>query len=159
MKRSRDHECWTFAIFGGTGDLAHRKLLPALAVLRRHNFLCADCVVLGLARDREMNDEAYRAQVREVISQSDIMPAAELDRWVERSIFYEPTGDGKREDFERLRARIERLESERGIPPNRAFYLAIPPQAFPATIEGLGEVGLNQSRGGWTRIVIEKPSA
>jgi glucose-6-phosphate 1-dehydrogenase len=157
MKRSRDHECWTFAIFGGTGDLAHRKLLPALGVLRRHNFLCSDCVILGLARDREMDDESYRALVRDAVVESRAMPPGEVDRWLEGSIFYQSTGEGKPEDFERLRARIEDLERARGIPPNRAFYLAIPPQAFPSTIEGLGAVGLNKSPGGWTRIVIEKP--
>jgi glucose-6-phosphate 1-dehydrogenase len=156
MKPRRDHECWTFAIFGGTGDLARRKLLPALAVLRRHNFLCGDCVVLGLARDTGMDDESYRALVREAVAKAEGMPLEDVDRWLEQSIFYEGTGDGRAEDFERLRARIEELERARGIPPNRAFYLAIPPGAFPATIEGLGNAGLNQSSG-WTRIVIEKP--
>jgi glucose-6-phosphate 1-dehydrogenase len=52
----RRHECWTFAIFGGTGDLAQRKLLPALAVLRRHDFLCQGCVILGIARETGLDD-------------------------------------------------------------------------------------------------------
>ena len=154
--KHRRHECWTFAIFGGTGDLARRKLLPALAVLRRHEFLCQACVILGIARESTMDDRAYRALVREAILTSSEMLPEEIDRWVEQSVFYHNIREGRPDEYEGLRARIEELERSRGLPQNRAFYLAIPPGAFPATIEGLGGVGLNTSRG-WTRIVIEKP--
>jgi glucose-6-phosphate 1-dehydrogenase len=152
----RRHECWTFAIFGGTGDLARRKLLPALAVLRRHDFLCPSCVILGIAREARMDDVSYRALVREAVADAAEMPAEEIDRWVEQSIFYHTIREGRPEEYDGLRARIEELERARKLPENRAFYLAIPPAAFPATIEGLGRAGLNKSRG-WTRIVIEKP--
>ena len=83
----RRHECWTFAIFGGTGDLARRKLLPALAVLRRHRFLCPERVVLGIAREPTMTDESYRALVREAVKDSCHMPAAELGRGMDQSVF------------------------------------------------------------------------
>jgi len=155
MTRHR-HECWTFAIFGGTGDLARRKLLPALAVLRRHRFLCPECVVLGIAREPSMTDESYRALVREAVKDSCDMQAAEMGRWIEQSVFYHNIREGRPDEYDGLHARVEELERERGIPQNRAFYLAIPPGAFPATVEGLGNAGLNRSDG-WTRIVIEKP--
>ena len=152
----RRHECWTFAIFGGTGDLAQRKLLPALAVLRRHDFLCQGCVILGIARETGLDDRSYRALVRDAVSGSVDMPPGEIDRWLEQSIFYHNIREGRPEEYDGLRARIEEMERARGIPQNRAFYLAIPPAAFPATVEGLGRAGLNKSRG-WTSIVIEKP--
>ncbi|MFN2563549.1 MAG: glucose-6-phosphate dehydrogenase [Gemmatimonadaceae bacterium] len=152
----RRHQCWTFTIFGGTGDLAQRKLLPALAVLRRHHFLCPGCVILGIARESAMDDRSYRALVREAVAEACDMPGAERDRWIEESIFYQHIREGRPEEYRSLRERIERLEQAHGIPPNRAFYLAIPPAAFPSTVEGLGQAGLNRS-GGWTRIVIEKP--
>jgi len=152
----RRHECWTFAIFGGTGDLAQRKLLPALAVLRHHDFLCQGCAILGIARETGLDDRSYRALVREWVVGSADMPPAEIDRWLEQSIFYYSIREGRPEEYDGLRARIEELEWSRGLPENRAFNLAIPPGAFPATVEGLGRAGLNKSRG-WTRIVIEKP--
>jgi glucose-6-phosphate 1-dehydrogenase len=152
----RRHECWTFATFGGTGDLARRKLLPALAVLRRHQFLCPGCVILGIAREASMDDRSYRGLVRDAVAPACDMPPGELDRWIEQSVFYHNVREGRPDEYDGLRARIEELERTRDLPPNRAFYLAIPPGAFPATIEGLGRAGLNKS-GGWTRIVIEKP--
>ena len=152
----RRHECWTFTIFGGTGDLARRKLLPALAVLRHHDFICSACVVLGIARDTDMDDRSYRALVRESVIQSSEMTPDEVDRWVEQSVFYHNVREGRPDEYNALRTRIEALEQARTLPENRVFYLAIPPGAFPATIEGLGGAGLNTSRG-WTRIVIEKP--
>jgi glucose-6-phosphate 1-dehydrogenase len=153
---SRDHRCWTFAIFGGTGDLARRKLLPALAVLRRHEFLCPSCVILGIAREPTMDDPAYRMLVREAVAPSCDMSEVELQEWIDHSIFYHNVKEGRPDEYLGLRARIEELERARTIPQNRAFYLAIPPGAFPSTVEGLGTAGLNGSSG-WTRIVIEKP--
>jgi glucose-6-phosphate 1-dehydrogenase len=152
----RRHDCWVFAIFGGTGDLARRKLLPALAVLRRHRFLCPNCVILGIAREPAMDDASYRALVREAVADACDMPGGELDRWLEQSIHYWPITEGRPEEYAGLRARIEEVEAARELPSNRAFYLAIPPGAFPSTVQGLGEAALNRSAG-WTRIVIEKP--
>ena len=152
----RRHECWTFAIFGGTGDLARRKLLPALAVLRRHEFLCPNCVILGIAREPTMEDRAYRDLVREAVAPACDMSDHELNRWIEGSVFYHNVREGRPDEYLGLRSRIEELEGSRRLPQNRAFYLAIPPGAFPSTVEGLGSAGLNRSSG-WTRIVIEKP--
>ncbi len=152
----RRHDCWAFAIFGGTGDLARRKLLPALAVLRRHDFLCPNCFILGIAREPTMDDRSYRALVREAVAPTCDMSDTELDRWMEHSIFYHNIREGRPDEYEGFRARIEEMERARDLPQNRAFYLAIPPGAFPATIEGLGGAGLNKTSG-WTRIVIEKP--
>jgi glucose-6-phosphate 1-dehydrogenase len=156
MTRARHQQCWTFAIFGGTGDLARRKLLPALAVLRRHKFMCADCAILGIAREPSMDDRSYRELVREAVADACDMSRADLDRWIEHSIFYHHVGEGRADEYRGLRSRIEELERVRGVPPNRAFYLAIPPGAFASTVEGLGNAGLNRSDG-WARIVIEKP--
>jgi glucose-6-phosphate 1-dehydrogenase len=152
----RRHDCWTFAIFGGTGDLARRKLLPALAVLRRHEFLCPNCVILGIARDADMDNRSYRMLVREAVAPACDMSEGELDRWIEHSIFFHNVREGRPDEYLGLGARIAELERARGIAQNRVFYLAIPPGAFPATIQGLGDARLHKSSG-WTRIVIEKP--
>ena len=162
MTRNGARAC-TIVIFGGTGDLARRKLLPALSVLRHHGFTDDDTLVLGVARDTEMTDAAYRAVVREALSKANAGLSGEaLDAWIERCVFYEGTGAGKLEDFRRLGARLEALEREHdgNRAANRAFYLAIPPAAFRATIDGIQDAGLHKGRGdggGWARVVIEKP--
>jgi glucose-6-phosphate 1-dehydrogenase len=151
---SRNGRACTFVIFGGTGDLARRKLLPALAVLRHHGFTDDDTIVVGVGRDTDLNDAAYRAQVRDALGKT--LPREELDRWIERCVFYFGTGSGTPEDYRKLGQRLEQLETERRSVPNRAFYLAIPPNAFKATIDGIQSADLH-SAGGWGRVVIEKP--
>ena len=152
----RIRECCSFIIFGGTGDLSKRKLLPAVSVLKQHGHICDECIVVGVGRDPGLDDEGYRAMVREAIA-DDGMAAEDIARWASRSIFFQPITESRPDEFEALRARLESLEKERGLPPNRAFYLAIPPSVFEKTIEGLGNAGLNRNDDGWTRIVIEKP--
>jgi glucose-6-phosphate 1-dehydrogenase len=71
-------------------------------------------------------------------------------------VHYQSVGSGQVDDYEALAARLETLEKSAGLPANRVLYLALPPQAFPGTITGLGQAGLNHSAG-WTRLVVEKP--
>ena len=144
-----------FVIFGGTGDLARRKVLPALWALRRDGRIDDDVVVLGITRDAAMTDASYRALVVESVA-----PAGEerdaARAWSERAVYYTGTDAGESADFARLADRIASLEASHGIPANRAFYLALPPIAFTPTVDALGRAGLNRSSG-WTRLVIEKP--
>src|SRR5215207_9709454 len=151
-------EASLFVIFGGTGDLAQRKILPALHQLHAQGAAGRDCVVLGVARDREMNDARYRALARKAVAGGEGGDAsgAEVAAWAERAIHYQSIGAGTPDDYAALRARVERLEAEHGLPGNRAFYIALPPDAFPGTVARLGEAGLSRSAG-WTRVVIEKP--
>lgn len=132
-------------ILGATGDLTRRKLLPALGALDARGELPRPFVVLGVARDPHPDDAAFRAIARDV-----------LPRFLDTQVHYQTIGDGAPSDFARIAADIESLEREHGLPGNRIFYLALPPQAFEPTIEGLGAAGLNQSAG-FTRIVVEKP--
>jgi glucose-6-phosphate 1-dehydrogenase len=159
------HGPCTFVVFGGTGDLARRKILPALSRLRKQDLITDDTTVLAVARDTGMDDNAYRNVVREAI-EDDGMDPKEIDHWVQQCVFYQGIGKGEPEDFKAVAARVAQLESQRNQPPNRIFYLALPPNVFPATIQGLGEAGLGRSTtgagngngtGNWTRLVIEKP--
>ncbi len=152
---TQKREGCTFIIFGGTGDLARRKLLPALAVLRHHGFTGDDTVVIGVGRDSAMDDAAYRAVVRDALKRTEI-DGAEIERWMERSVFYQGIADGAPDGFRALGARLDAMERDGRISPNRAFYLAIPPVAFPATIDGIQSARLHADRG-WARVVIEKP--
>jgi len=132
-------------IFGATGDLSRRKLLPALGALQSRGELPRRFVVLGVARDPYPDDTAFRAIARASLSGVD-----------DAQIQYQSIGEGTPDDFARIAADIDGLDREHGLGGNRVFYLALPPQAFAPTIDGLGAAGLTRSAG-FTRIVIEKP--
>ena len=132
-------------IAGATGDLTRRKILPALGALDARGELPRPFVILGVARDPHPDDRAFRAIAK-----------ASLPNLDPSQIHYQGIGDGTPADFARIAADIETLEREHGLPGNRVFYLALPPQAFAPTVEGLAAAGLNRSPG-FTRIVVEKP--
>jgi glucose-6-phosphate 1-dehydrogenase len=144
-----------FVIFGAKGDLARRKLLPAIYHLVTPGYLSEQCILLGVGRDRTMDDQGYRAFIKTVLREAGIKQQ-DIGRWCESNIFYQGMGEGTPEDYHRLRTRIEELERKHAIPGNRTFYLSIPTTAFAPAITALGKVGLNKSSG-WTRLVIEKP--
>lgn len=142
-----------FVIFGGTGDLAQRKLIPSLYRLIREEEVSDKCVVLGVAR-KDTDDEAYRKWTREALLAAGLNDEG-VTAWCQSNLYYFSLTDGE-EGYANLRKRVEGIESDRDLPGNRAFYLATPPRVFASTIEGLGDSGLNRGDG-WTRVVVEKP--
>ncbi|MCZ6766485.1 MAG: glucose-6-phosphate dehydrogenase, partial [bacterium] len=143
-----------FVVFGGHGDLMGRKLLPAIYHLTREGFLDKGCVVLGVARTGDLDDESFRAWARK--SLEEVGDREPMGAWCDGCLYYHSIGDDAADDFNSLAKRIKDLESKHELPGNRVFYLALPPKAFSSTIETLGKIGLNQSKG-WTRVVVEKP--
>lgn len=144
-----------FVVFGGTGDLMRRKLLPALFRLVEQGLVDQTFRILTVARD-PFDEEAYRQWAREALKEFAPSFTDEMGNWCDTRLNYFAIGQGDPGDYERLRLKIDEIESEYGLPHNRAFYLALPPRVFPITIQRLGEAGLNKSAG-WTRIVVEKP--
>jgi glucose-6-phosphate 1-dehydrogenase len=143
-----------FVIVGASGDLASRKLLPALYRLSHDVPADKRFRILGVATDRERNDEAFRQQI---LKESSELAGVNLDpKWVEETLFYQSIGRGGPEDYHALAERVANLEKSEELSGNRVFYLALPPSIFPVVITRLGEAGMNQSAG-WTRLVIEKP--
>ncbi len=143
-----------FVIFGASGDLTRRKLLPALFRVVNENGVVDRAVILGVS-SQEMDDAAFRAMAREALHDAGL-DASEADHWCEDCLLYEQVPRNAR-TFDGLAARIRQIEHDFDLPGNRAFYLALPPGAFPGVIESLGEAGLNHSSSGWTRLVVEKP--
>lgn len=137
-------------LFGGTGDLARRMLIPALYSLMKRRDFSDTTRVLAVATS-QLTDEEYRDLAREALVASGV-DSDEAASWCGSIFSYQSVKDG----FDRLRERIEVIEAEAGLPGNRAFYLAIPPSVFDDTVEGLASEGLNSSQG-WTRVVVEKP--
>jgi glucose-6-phosphate 1-dehydrogenase len=134
-----------FVIFGATGDLSRRKLLPALHSLAQRGRLDGS-IFLGAGRSRDLDTPAFRTMVQETV------PAI----WCNDCLFYSGIGDGTDDDFRELARFVQDLESRHGLKGNRIFYLGVPPQSFATIIDGIGKAGLNRSSG-WTRLVVEKP--
>ena len=151
-----DPEPCLFVIFGATGDLMHRKLLPALHQLMSDKLLPATCQILGVGRDETLTEQRYRAQAQAALDKAGLSSKRKVLRWCDISLHYQGLGAGTTADYAQLAARMAEIEGKHGTRGNRVLYLALPPTVFPGTIEALGNVELNRSRG-WTRLVIEKP--
>ena len=154
-------------IFGASGDLTQRKLVPALHTLACGGLLSKATQVVGVARST-LSDAAFRDRLYEgVVEYSRLNPGiCELwPRFANRHS-YLAGGYDDPETYHRLEERLARLNAGHGTQGNRLFYLATPPVLYPVIIEHLGQAGLNRSdlrrehpqmRKAWTRIIIEKP--
>jgi len=145
-----------FIIFGATGNLTRRKLFPALYSLSARGKTKGKSIILGVAR-RDLNDRSFRVLTREMLESAGFPVNNKVyTNWCDSCLFYQSIGQGSLENYKDLAARIETLERAGNLPGNRVFDMAVPPNAFPEAILGLGSAGLNESRG-WTRLVVEKP--
>jgi len=153
------HEPCAVVMFGASGDLAKRKLLPALYDLAAHACLAPRFRLLGFART-EMSDDQFRSITSQAIAKKD-GPGANQQRhddFVKQVGYFHGDYDDP-QAFGRLAERLEQLDREGQLGGNRLFYLATPPEVYPHAIEQLGRAGLAKPKGNgsWTRIIIEKP--
>jgi glucose-6-phosphate 1-dehydrogenase len=151
-------------IFGASGDLTRRKLVPALYNLAVSRSLPSGFAVVGVAR-REKSHEQFRAEVKEGVASFSRRKPLDAAVWddFERGISYVAGTFADKKTYTDLRAHLEQLDSERGTAKNRLFYLAVPPSEFATIMKHLKEEGLVATAGGertggpWTRVIIEKP--
>ena len=144
-------------IFGASGDLTQRKLMPALHTLASQRLMPERYAVLGVARS-PLSDEAFRAQVREgVAANARIKPDVRLP-WESfaSNLSYLPIGYEDPDSYQLLTQRLNALSAELGSD-NILFYLSTPPQLYQPIVAHLGAAGLAAGDNGWRRIVIEKP--
>ena len=148
---------FSLLIFGATGDLAQKKLLPALYQLGFHSLLPEQFFILGAAR-RKLSVERFREETRAAV-QSAFPAEFEEQKWrmLAEKIHYSPIEDNLVSSCNSLLADCATLEKKFGTRQNRLFYLAVPPAAFEPLISGIGESGLKREGSGYTHIVIEKP--
>jgi glucose-6-phosphate 1-dehydrogenase len=140
-------------IFGASGDLTRRKLLPALYHLSRGQRLPARFAVVGVARS-PMSDDEFRQQLHASLKEFAGLDAPDqVSSALAREMAYV---QGEMDDpalYEKLKACL----SDRGAPYGMLFYLAIPPTVYGTVVERLGAAGLTRSDGGWRRVIVEKP--
>ena len=145
----------TLVIFGASGDLTKRKLLPAVYRLSKRGLLPAQFAVIGVART-PISDEAFRTQFRESLEEFAGGDAAwdGVAQSLASRMFYVA---GEMDDpglYRQVVARLEEIDGAEGV----LFYLAIPPTVYATVIEKLGDAGLSQApQRGWRRVIVEKP--
>lgn len=144
-----------FIVFGATGDLMKRKLLPALYHLASNGNLGERFKILGIAQDK-MDDEGYREWAHNALAAANLRDKSYKNDWCHKHLHYFPVGDAGPEKYQQIADLIDQLDAEYELEGNRTFYLALPPRVFAPTIRSLGNAGLNKSKGK-TRLVIEKP--
>jgi glucose-6-phosphate 1-dehydrogenase len=147
-------------VFGATGDLTSRKILPAIYNLRRAGLLPAETSVVGFSR-RPWSDDEFRKEMRKSVEENSRVKV-EDGLWNDfaEGIFYQPGQFADRAAFRELAERLEQIDAARGTRGNKLFYLATPPSAYEEIVANLGHVGLQQQGDhgeGWARIVVEKP--
>jgi glucose-6-phosphate 1-dehydrogenase len=146
-------------IFGASGDLAKRKLIPAIYELMREKLLCEQFVLVGFSRS-EMSDDAYRTECREAVTKFARTKPIDAAVWkkIEQSTYYVQGDYGSAADHAKLAAKLASLDKEKGTGGNRLFYLSTPPNTFEPIITCLGEEHrAGKDAKGSQRIIIEKP--
>jgi glucose-6-phosphate 1-dehydrogenase len=142
-----------FVLFGASGDLTKRKLVPALFNLVRAKLLPDSFAVMGVSVD-ELDKESFRKQVSEFLPTND---ATSLE-WLRNRLFYECGDFSDANMFTRLRDRLAEIDAKQHTEGNYLFYLATAPKFFAPIVQQLGRAELSrQENGHWRRVVIEKP--
>ncbi|MFL9503591.1 glucose-6-phosphate dehydrogenase [Rhodopseudomonas palustris] len=147
-----------FVIFGVTGDLTHRLVIPALYNLAEANLLPEKFCVVGVTR-KEMSSDGLRDSLMQGLRKYATRP---VDDKIADQLLYCVTAvsadPSEPQSFDKLRERLEKLEANRNTGGNRLFYLATPPDAFAPIASELGRAGLlEETSGAWRRLVVEKP--
>jgi len=151
-------ESCSIIIFGATGDLTHRKLIPALYNLALNNELPKSLRVIGFAR-RDKTDQSWQEELKKSNSENS-RSGHDSKAWEKFvSSFSYHRGDlNDPESYKELSKHLDTIESEKGINHNRLFYLSTAPEFFPAVLKNLKSAGLNNANtNAWSRVIIEKP--
>jgi len=148
----------SIVIFGATGDLTHRKLIPALYNLAADGELPPAVAVVGFAR-REKNDDKFRRELEETTRKFSRQTVRdEIWKTFAQSIFYHQSEFENESGYKSLAQRLEKIDEERGTRGNRLFYFAAAPDQFEPILKNLKAAGLNETcEGSWARVIVEKP--
>lgn len=161
LEQERVPEASVLVIFGASGDLTSRKLLPALYSLAHDGLLPAGQTVVGIGR-HEYSDDEFRAQIRQACDEHARRSPTEDAVWANfaSGLFYVPGDFTTDELYDRLEEKLAEIDRTRGTGGRRIYYLAVPPSFFgkiSSTLAGKGMVTDPERGGPFTRVIIEKP--
>ena len=157
VSRSRAEPC-SIVIFGATGDLTHRKLIPALYNLAVGGELPTGVKIIGFAR-REKTDEEFRSGLA-VLNRKVSRTGHDDEIWDNfiNSVSYHTSEFSDAEGYRRLAQKLDAIDAEHGCKGNRLFYIASAPEFFDEILIQLKNAGLNEAKlGCWSRVIVEKP--
>ena len=148
----------SIVIFGATGDLTHRKLIPALYNLATDGELPPAVAIIGFAR-RPKSDDDFRKEMEEAVRKFSRQAVRdEIWKTFSQSLSYHQSEFGDEAGYKSLAERLEKIDTEGGTRGNRLFYFAAGPEQFEIILKNLKAAGLNRAReGSWARVIIEKP--
>src|SRR5271165_1657184 len=150
----------TVILFGASGDLAKRKVIPAMFDLAQHKVLGERYAIVGFART-PMTDESFRSMAGEAAKTIGEGGPPEPTKWdaFVANLFYNPGDYNDQNAYAQLAKRLTELEEEQKLGGHRLFYLSTPPEVYPSIVEQLGRAGLAHPLhpNSWVRIIIEKP--
>lgn len=153
MNNNENH---IYVIFGASGDLTKRKLVPAIYSLFVQNLLPEKFLLLGVSRT-EFSDEVFRSNMKSSIKEfKEIDDDTQIDEFIKK-IFYSSISFDETASYQKLKERIVELRSKNKISGNTIFYLSTPPSLYGIIPQHLASVGLNKQDDGWKRLIIEKP--
>ena len=144
-------------IFGASGDLTKRKLIPSLYNLAKDHLLSPDFALIGYAR-ASLTTEDFRAQLRKEIpdfATSKVDPA--IWEWLEQRIYYVSGGFTDPAGFQRLKETLAEVDKNHNTKGNYLYYLSTAPNFFAEVVRQLGAAGLTKEEGNWRRVIVEKP--
>ena len=148
-----DNNC--IVIFGASGDLTHRKLIPALYNLYKIGRLSENFSVLGVARS-DLNDETFREKMREALIHNEETTPETLDAFSSH-LYYQAVNTSDAQDYGKLVPRLDELHDKYKTCGNTLYYMSTPPSLYGVIPECLAAHGLNTEEYGWKRIIVEKP--
>jgi glucose-6-phosphate 1-dehydrogenase len=148
----------SIVIFGATGDLTHRKLIPALYNVAADGELPAGVAIVGFAR-RPKSDDEFRHDLEEATRKFSRQPVRdEIWKTFAQPIFYHQSEFDDESGYQRLAKRLDEIDQNHGTRCNRLFYFAAAPDQFEPILKHLKTASLNETRkGSWVRVIIEKP--
>src|SRR5436853_3502330 len=148
----------SIVIFGATGDLTHRKLIPALYNLAADGELPPAVAIVGFARRPKTDDQFRKEQEESTKKFSRQQVRDEIWDGFAQALFYHQSEFHDTNGYKTLAERLEKIDRERGTGGNRLFYLAVAPDQFEPILKNLKEAGLSKAGdGSWARIIAEKP--
>lgn len=153
MNNTENH---IYVIFGASGDLTKRKLVPAIYSLFVQNLLPEKFVLLGVSRT-EFTDEEFRSNMKSSIKEfKEIDDDSKIDEFIKK-IFYTSIDFKDVSSYGKLKEKINALRKNNNIDGNTIYYLSTPPSLYGIIPQNLAAVGLNKQDDGWKRLIIEKP--
>jgi glucose-6-phosphate 1-dehydrogenase len=154
LRLRRTPDPFALVIFGASGDLTHKKLMPALYALTLRRLLPDRFAIVGVARTED-TDDGFRESMKEAVQKyardefrQDVWDTLAANMQYVSTDFADEGGENKVAEL------LEQLEQEHDLGGNRCYYLAVPPAAFPIIVDSLGK---RRTTKGWTRLIVEKP--